>query len=364
MDTTVTTVSSPVSLPFTDIELTDAINNLPTPFGQLTGEGFFPGEGIASQTFEVDIIDGVLSALPVTGDGPPTVAKHDSMNARIFKVPSIQHFDNIKAADVRGWLQMANRARNGPETLATLMNRRLQRFKQKFNLTWELMRMGALKGQIVDGKGAMVLDLFKAFEITEKVVYFDLTNANADIQGACDQIYALITDDLSDETMDTVEARVSRDFFNALITHPKVEKFWLQAEQALQLANAVRGEDGGYKPRRLTLHNVTFIEYSAVVPMWGGTNAPIIAAGTGHAYPKGTMDTHYTYIAPPEDIRKLDGSAAGVEDAIYVTTEPLKHGKGVEMLGQMNALPFWRRPKLLVKLLATAGASTAAKDGN
>jgi hypothetical protein len=150
--------------------------------------------------------------------------------------------------------------------------------------------------------------------------------------------------------MTTIEARVSRQFFNLLVQHPKVEKFYLQAEQALNLVNLARGQDGSYRPRSFTFGNITFIEYSAVIPMWGGTSTPLIAATKGHAYPAGTQDSHVTYVSPPEDIRVLDGSAADVADAIHITTEPMKHGKGVEMLGQMNALPIWRRPKLLVEL--------------
>jgi hypothetical protein len=125
------------------------------------------------------------------------------------------------------------------------------------------------------------------------------------------------------------------------------------------LANIARGQDGGYRPRRFEFGGITFIEYPAVVPFFGGTATRLVTNGEGHAYPAGTMDSHTTYVAPPEDIRELDGSAASVDDLIHITTEPMKHGKGVEMLGQMNALPFWKRPKLLVKLEDGAGTSTA-----
>ena len=365
MPTNVITQSGPIALPYTDTELTTTINLLPTPYGQMTNEGFFPGEGIASQYVEIDIVNGVLTALPVTGDGPATVAKHDKAGVKIFKVPTISHMDAIKATDIRNMLSVAGRSGDrAPETLGTLMNRRLSRFLTKFNLTWELMRTSALKGIVVDGAGDEIYNYYSAFGITPKVVYFDLDNANADIKGSCDQVFQLITQDISDEVMTTIEARVSRTFFNKLISHPKVEKFWLQTQDAQALVNGLRTNvDGGYRPRRFTFGDITFIENSAVVPLWGGTSVPIITAGKGHAYPAGTLDTHVTYIAPPDDVRVLDGSDANVDDAIYITTEPMKHGKGVEMLGRMNALPMWRRPALLVRLEAGAGASTVANDG-
>ena len=365
MATNVINPSVPVAvLPYTDTELTNAINALPTPFGQMTGEGFFPGEGLPTQYVEVDIVNGVLSALPVTGDGPGTLAKHETVGTKIFKIPTVSHFDSLKASDIRSMLTTTQRAgARAAETLANLTNRRLGNFKKKFNLTWELMRMSALKGIVIDGAGVEVYNYYTAFSITPKVVYFDLSNANADIKGACDQVFQLITQDISDEVMTTVECRVSRDFFNKLTQHPKVEKFWLQTQDAQALASGLRGEDGGYRPRRFTFGDITFIEYSAVVPMWGGTNMPIIANGTGHAYPAGTMDSHVTYVAPPDDISVLDGSDASVDDAIHLTSKVLDHGKGVEWLGRMNVLPMWRRPNLLVTLYAGAGVSTVAKDG-
>jgi len=350
--------SGGVTMPFTDIELTAAINQLPTPFGQMTAEGFFPAEPLATPYFEIDIINDVISALPVTDGGPATVSRHGSTEARIFKVPQIEHQDDVLARDILGWQALAARSRT-PETLANLVNRRLLNFKRKFNLTWELMRITAVKGVVVDGKGKTIIDLYDAFGLTKKIVYFDLGNAAADIQAACDLVYQLIAIDLSDEVMTHVECRVSSQFFTKLIQHAKVEKYWLNAQQALQLANIVRGQDGGYQPRMFEFGNIRFIEYPAIIPMWGGSSSRLVAQGKGHAYPAGTLDTHVTYVAPPEDIRVLDGSAADVTDAIHVTTEPLKHGKGVEMLGQMNAVPIWRRPKLLVELDDGAGSSTA-----
>lgn len=352
----------PVSMPFADVELTEAINALPAPFGQMQAEGYFPAEALTTQYFEIDVDNGVVTALPVTDGGPATLAKHGTTEARIFKVPQIEHLDNVRANDIRGWTALAARSRR-PETLEDLVNKRLQIFKLKFELTLEVMRTSAIKGVVIDGKGTEILNLFTAFGITKKTVYFDLDNASADIQGACDLVYQLITQDLSDEVMTVVIAKVSRQFFNKLIQHAKVEKFWLQAEQALQLANVMRGRDGNYRPRSFTFGNITFEEYSAVVPMWGGANTPIIAATKGHAYPGGTLSTHVTMIAPPEDIAVLDGSAADVNDWIHITTEPMKHGKGVEMLGQANCVPIWRRPKLLVELDSGSGSSTTPIGG-
>jgi hypothetical protein len=359
----ITPAQGPIALPFTELEITQAINVLPVQFGQLAQEGMFPDDPTVGQLVQIDIINGVLTALPVTEDGAPTVAKHDGRDVIIFRIPKIKHQDDVLAGDIKSMLSIAARFRGDPETFSGLFNQRLQRLRNKFDLTRELMRMSALKGIIVDGAGTALYNLYEAFGLTKKIVYFDLTNANADIDAACDQVHMLITQDLSDEVMTRVRAKVSRRFFSRLVGHAKVKEKYLQSTNALALANIVRGKDGGYMPRTFEYGNILFEEYSAVVPMWGGANTPIVTVGKGHAFPDGTLDTHVSYVAPPDDIRQLEGGPASLSDVIHVTTELMKHGAGVEMLGQMHALPLWKRPNLLVELDDASGSSTVSKDG-
>jgi len=352
-----------ISLPFTEIEITRSINTLPVQFGQLAREGMFPSEPLGGQYVSLDLVNGTLTALPVTNNGAPTISRHDGRNAIIFEVPKVKHQDDVLAGDIKGWLAIQSRLRGEPETLLNLFNARLQRLRNKFDLTQELMRMSSLKGIIVDGSGTVLYNLYEAFGLTKKIVYFNFASGTSNIQAACDQVHMLITQDLSDEAMTNVRAKVSRDFFNKLTTHANTEKFFLNQQQAAELANVARSQDGGYHPRSFTFGGITFEEYNAVVPMWNGSNTPIIAAGKGHAFPDGTLDTHTTYVSPPDDIRELNGGQASLADIIHVTTEPMKHGAGVEMLGQMHALPLWKRPTLLVELDAGSGTSTVAKDG-
>jgi hypothetical protein len=354
MSTNLITQTDTVVLPYTNVELTAAVNNLPPTFGRLAAAGLFPPEGLASAMVEIDIENGVISALPVTNDGKPsTIAKRDTGKALFFKVPNISHLDSIMAGEIRNMLMIFNRTKL-PATLANLMNKRLsQRMRPKFDITLELMRMSSLKGQIIDGAGTVLYDLFTAFNITPQSVTFNFSSDTFDVRGACGQVIGLMEDNLSDEVMSGVKAYVDSAFMDKLTTHPKVEKFYANWQAAEEMSNPKRGEDGSYRPRTFMFGNLFFEEYRANVPMWGGGNQRIIDANTGHAFPMGTIDSHATYAAPPLDVRELDGSAASTDDLIHITTELLKHGEGQELKGQMNALPLWRRPKLLVKLVVT-----------
>ncbi len=348
--TVLTTQTDTINFPFTNIELTNAINVLPAISSRLAQAGMFPVEGLASPIVEIDIENGVITALPVTQDGKPsTVAKRDTQNARIFKIPNISHEDNMMAAEIRSMLAIFQRTKK-PATMANIMNKRLARLRLKHDLTLELMRMSALKGRIVDGGGNLIYDLFIAFGLNQTVVNFQFSNNALDVLSLCSQIIGQYEDSLSDETMTGVKVYVDTLFFNALIDHPNVVKFWLNWDAADKIANPNRGESGQYRPRTFVYGDVVFEEYRWLVPMWGGGSQRIIEQQTGYAFPLGTVDSHVTYSAPPLDIRVLDGEPASEDDLIHVTTEFMKHGAGVEFKGQQNSLPLWRRPNLLTKL--------------
>jgi len=214
--------------------------------------------------------------------------------------------------------------------------------------------MGGLKGVIIDGANNQIVDLYAAFEITQKTVYFDLGNANADIQGACRLLRDIFAYNLSDEVMTRIAVEVDPTFFDRLIAHPKVKEFWQNTESFKTFANMAQKQEDNFQYREFVLHNVLFRENPAVVPFKTGPQA-LIAENTGHAYPEGTLDSHSMFIAPPDDINELDGSAASEADWIHITEKLLDHGEGIELKGQMNALPIWKRPKLLIKVSAAAG---------
>jgi hypothetical protein len=354
MSTTVITDSGEFNFPFTGLDMTTAINTLPSLWGALRAR-MFPAEALATSYVRIDISSDVIYALPVG----KSIARNGSAEGRIIEVPSIIHYDNLTANDIKNMLAMASRSGDKAlETMANQLNKKLGLFKTKFELTHEIMCTSALKGIVTDGAGYEIINLFTAFGVTKKQVFFDLADATTDIKGHCRRVRDLIVKDLSDETMTIIEAEVSPDFFDALTQHAKVEKFYQNSEHFRALANVGQQREGNYRYREFLHENILFKENPAIVPFKSGA-APLIAAGKGHAYPAGTRDSHKTFISPPDDINVLNGGAANPDDAIHITEKLLDHGEGIELKGQMNALPLWNRPKLLIELDQADGVSTA-----
>ena len=63
------------------------------------------------------------------------------------------------------------------------------------------LRMGALKGVILDADGSELVDLFDAFEITQQSVAFDLGTTGTNVKAKCGTVLSTIEDNLKGEFM-------------------------------------------------------------------------------------------------------------------------------------------------------------------
>jgi phage terminase large subunit GpA-like protein len=86
--------------------------------------------------------------------------------------------------------------------------------RNKHAITLEHLRMGALKGVILDADGSMLLNLYEAFEITPKVVSFALATATTDVKKKCLDVKRYIED--SPSLRDKVKDPRSRDSGNTV----------------------------------------------------------------------------------------------------------------------------------------------------
>ncbi|HYD26975.1 major capsid protein [Brevundimonas sp.] len=340
------------ALPFLAADHVASINTIPSTFGQLNADGMFPAEGLPTAFVEIIIENGVIRALPATPDGrPSSIARHEKSSSIILKIPNVSHEDSVMAVDLRDWLAMARRSRDGEDTLAGFVEKRHRRNRLKFDMTLEVMKMGALKGLIKDGAGDTLYDLNSIFGVTRKTVYFDLANTSTNVAEKIEEVVAWIEDHLINETANGIEARVSPEFMTALINHASFQKYFLQTPEAQALLAVGRSQSAnGFSRTFDTRAGLVLREYRARYTPWGAdSTVRLIDEGEGHAYPTGTIDVERTYVAPPIDMAEL-GSVGDTADLIHMTVEPMKHGRGEEWAYQMNALPVWSQPALVVDL--------------
>lgn len=350
------------SLPYSAAELVTSINSLPAVFGQLNADPtLFPVESLDTSFIRIEIDGGTIRALPATPGGrPSTIARHDQPKGKVLEIPNVSHEDSLDAVLLRSWYALVNRSRDPEARMATLIERRLNVDRLKFDLTQEIMKITSIKGQITDGAGTVLYDLHEVFDLQQRVVYFALDNEATNVRDKIEEVYGGTEDAVTNETMDGVEAYVSREFYNKLISHKSIEKYFAGTPAMVELLNQRNASaDGtGRRRRQIELGGVLFREYRDQVTYWGAdVKTRLLSPTEGYSVPTGTQEGSATYVAPPLDVRELDGAVASYDDdLIHISEEIAKHGNGVEWKLQMNALPIWQRPALTAKLSSAASA--------
>jgi len=322
---------------FSMSSLTAAINIIPNRFGRIEALKIFPDKPVRTRQVMVEEQNGVLNLLPTLPVGAPgTVGTRGKRSLRSFVIPHIPHDDVVLPEEVQGIRAFGSETEM--ETIASVMARHLQTMRNKHAITLENLRMGALKGVILDADGSVIYDLFREFDITQAVIGFDLANVNANIKKSCANVLRHFEDNLKGEFMTGVHCLCSPEFFDALTGHSKVKDAYIYSQDRAVLIADVRS---GF-----TFGGVTFEEYRGQATDLNGVTRRFIAAGEAHAFPLGTVDTFSTYFAPAD----FNETANTLGQALYAKQEPRKFERGTDLHTQSNPLPMCHRPGVLVKL--------------
>ena len=232
--------------------LTAAINILPNSYGRLERMMLMPPRPVRFRQIAVEEKNGVLNLLPTLPIGSPgTVGERGKRKLRSFNIPHIPHDDVVLPEEVQGIRAFGSE--NESQALADVMADHLQSMRNKHAITLEHLRMGALKGVILDADGSALYDLYAEFGIEAKTVAFGLGNANTNVKNRCISVLRHIEDNLRGEFMTRVHALVSPEFFDALTSHAKVEKAY---ERWMEGRGAARRFARGLHLRRHHLRGV------------------------------------------------------------------------------------------------------------
>jgi hypothetical protein len=323
------------------VSLTQSINLLPNNYGRVRELGLMPDKGITTRTVIVEEQNGVLNLLPTLPVGAPgTQNKMGKRNVRSLMVPHIPMDDVILPSEYEG--VRAFGTENQAMTVAQVMNNHLQTAKNKFAITLEHLRMGALKGIILDADGAVLYNLYTEFGIAAKSIDFVLGTNTTDVRNKCMDLVRHIEDNLQGEVMSGVRCLVSAEFFDKLVAHTTVKDVFKNTSNA----KAMLGED---VRKGFSFGGVLFEEYRGTATDKEGVSRRFIASGDGHAFPEGTMETFQTVYSPADFIE----TANTIGLPLYAKQEARKFNRGIDLHIQSNPLPICYRPSLLVRVFSS-----------
>lgn len=325
------------------VSLTTSVNLIPNTYGRLLLGNIFREKRITTTSVLIERQGHVLTLLPSKPrGGPGSQATHGKRNMLPLIVPHIPVEDVIRPQDFQGVREFGSE--NTLKTLASVMAGYLAENKRKFDITWEHLMWGAIKGLILDADGETVIeDLFARFNIPRKVVHFALDDPDTDVAGICRDLCRYMEENLLGDVSTGVRVFVSKEFFDALISHPNVEKFYLNQLAAVELR-------GGDLRKGFTFAGVTFEEFAGHATSSTGQPIRFIAPGEGHAIPEGTVSTFEIALAPGEFV----DTANTLGEWLYARQQMKDFNRGVDLWFESNALPYSTRPNVLVLCLMGA----------
>ncbi|MDO8892332.1 MAG: major capsid protein [Sulfurimicrobium sp.] len=322
---------------FSMASLTAAINLIPNRYGRLEQIGLFVPRPVIHRNVIVEEMHGILNLLPTLPPGSPgTVGTQGKRKVRSFIVPHIPHDDVVLPEEVQGIRAFGSE--NQTEAIAGVMARKLETMRNKHAITLEHLRMGALKGQILDADGSVIYDLFAEFNVTQASVNFQLGTATTKVKPKCNEVLRTIEKNLMGEVATGVRVLCSTQFFDALTSHDNIEKAFAFYQQGAALVDDTRN---GFR-----FGGLTFEEYVGFATDAAGNVRKFIQDGEAIAFPEGTMDTFGTYFAPAD----FNETVNTLGQPLYAKQEPRKFDRGTDLHTQSNPLPMCHRPGVLVKL--------------
>lgn len=344
-----------ILLPYSNVELSEEVNKLPNTFGLLNALNIAPSEPKRSRMVRIDFREGQIVVLSHQEPGAPgEIADSDNQSGIIIAIPHFTHLENILVGDIDGLLEVVN-GEITERSLDAELERKLVIIRKNHAITREFLRLGMLRGEIKDGKLRTLYNLYETFGVEKKEIDFVLGTAATDVRSKCEEVSDHILSNVKGETVGAVEAVVDTKFFSKLISHTKVEKFWVQAQNSGLHTTLERQRLGGNWGRVFEFGDIIFREYKGGLPVKSndGSLATVknVDDNSGTAYPAGTQSMFRTYDAPAYHIDQVNQAPTEEEDgSIFISTELLKHGAGLEMKSQSNMLAVCKQPDCLVQI--------------
>jgi len=306
--------------------------------------GIFEPEPVRTRNIFVDRIDGGLTLIPTSPDGaPPEILDGEDRDAVSLKIPNLTKRFTLFAHELDGIRAF------GSETelmgVQREYGRRMARIRSDMELTHEFHRLGALQGILLDADGSTVIyDYSTQFnESIPAATSFELDIAGTDVHGICKDISrSMVRSGRGSFTSGTsIHALAGDDFYDALISHPNVEKFYLQQQAANNLREAQGAIFESFRVGGITFHNYRGTDDNSTVAI------PVAEA---KFFPVGARDVFKVAYAPMQSGQFVNTPG----QPVYAINVPDRE-RNMWVKGEMYSHPLHicQQPRVLRKATLT-----------
>lgn len=224
---------------FKSASLTAAINKVDFVPGR-AGEVAFvgSGEGISTTSAQIEVSGETLSLVQSQMRGAPV--QQVGGNKRSVKSVAVPHIPleaTIRADEIQNVRDFgSDNLISGAENV---INQRMTKMANRLDLTVENLRLGALKGKVLDADGSELVNLYTTFGVAEpSQINFALTTSATEVRSKCASVIRAMKKGAKMSLPSTarIHAFAGSNFFDALLAHTTVKGVYdgyLMAERRL-----------------------------------------------------------------------------------------------------------------------------------
>lgn len=331
---------------FSTRELSAAINIIPNQWGRIGELGLFDDRSIRTPAFQIENKNGVLVLIQSSERGGPLPgADAGKREMRDFRTRRFGQERRITAEDVDGIRAFGTESEL--KQVQVEVNDRLIDMRGSIDITREYLRAGALRGQVLDADGTLIVNLFTEFGVTEKTVDFTFGTGTTDWAGKAREVRRHVQKNLKGDMMTGLRALCSPTFFDKLLAtddFKEAHKFYQSAVEPL------REDTRGGTPWM----GITWEEYlgEGDVPQEDGTTVTnaFIPDGDARIFPEGTRQSFAMFNAPADYMETVNTPG----QPVYAKAAPdPKMNRFVDIEAQTNCMPICMRPAVLVRAFSS-----------
>lgn len=326
--------------PFTVHNLTEAVNILPYVPSRIGAMGLFKTYNPTTNTVFMERRGEVISLLQtkVRGSGDTQKKPRGRSDMIPFMIPHIPYTDDLWASDLSGLREFDTETQ--VKTASSLLNEKLEGMRQDHEVTHEHLRLGALKGIVMDGDGTTeLLDLFTAFNVSQEGFYFNLSGSGENIKATCIAIIRFIESILGGAPYDHIHCMCGDNFFDSLSTNEEVKKQYAPWVQAMWAIKTQGQGTAGRGTSTIEFGDITFENYRGKVG-----DVSFVDTNQAHFFPVGVPGLFRQYFGPANTMDAVN--TPGRE--LYAMQKPKEWNEGIDIRTESNPLMICVRPRLLV----------------
>lgn len=325
---------------FDNARLTAAINTMPVVPKQLGALGWFAVDSVDTTVVKIERQDeasfGVVAAVP--RGAPGESAGRARRDGELFELAHIPMHDTLWAEEVQN--QRAFGTEGELTRLDTELAKLQLRQKNRIAATLESMRIGALKGVVLNKDGTEIVNFWTKFGLTANTVSLNLATGSK-LRGTFDGWRSKICDELGDDEPVAYESLIGEDAFRTLISNAEArEEYLAQVKAGTAQAGAALGDTFDY----------------------GGIRWRKAAARASQSSTVSRIETNKAYIVPmgvPDLLIGRFGPSTWIDGVntmglpLYAKAKENHEGTGYDVWAQSNPLFAPTRPRAILQATFT-----------